>query len=1430
MDSHHADQTAQWQGWDACRLLRAETHKENLPKNGSLKIIVLENAVDERALQAAFEEEDTFPAALLKLAWCMVVGAYAGTEDVCTAVYMKNSEKLLRCRLDPKRSAANILSSLEEASLSNSDPDTVKGDVQQPTELFDSALSIIRTEPSATCGTIARRKRELLEARVDATKRTISIFYPTDIVSEQWARRVGLLFAKCIEKLAARTDDRLCDLDILPTADFEQIQLWNDKVFGNYDTCIHQVIHQTALKHPDRPAVCSWDGDFTYRELDSISSRVASKLHEQGVETGANVAFFFSKSKWAVVSMLAILKSGAAAVALSKDYPHARMQAILEFTGAAVLLVGFDLERKLDVEDKNFVKLVVDEKNFPSVPKGPDTEHSTLFTSTSVRSTDAAHIQFTSGSTGQPKGIVIEHASYLAVRCHEVFGITKESRVLQFASYTFDAILDEVYSSLVAGACICIPSEENRFNDLASCITDMKVTWVGITPTLARIIKPKDVPSVKTLCTWGETATTDIITEWADAVDLRNIYGPSETSGSTTVYSWSNGIRDPTNLGRAIPETIAWIVRTDNRALLAPIGAIGELVLQGPTVARGYLNDEARTAASFVNTLPWLHASTQKQRAYYTGDLVRYRDNGELQFCGRRDTQVKIRGNRIELGEIEYRINRSDASGETVSVVEVICPRYRPTHEHLVAFISDTSRNISATSPLKPIDEITKARHVEIVKALSKYLPEHFIPSAFLPVSCIPAVASGKADRKLLRAMAEALSESQLQSYLLTAAPKSEESSNVKSRDRNAMVDLWAEILGLTAHDVTPESNFFWLGGNSILAMKLAIAARRRGLEVTVAQILNNPGLDQLVSVISQKHQTQPQAAKKPDYKPLSSLSSVFATDFLERVAAPMLGVPASQIEDLALATDYQIENLAWSSLQTRGGTNYHTFDFASAVDSEQLQKAIRALVSYHAILRTVYFVYRRRVYQASLKQLPFEIVHCFGVDNPAIATTSLMQTESKQSLDITKALIKFWLLYGSENRVKRLVFRASHLQYDGVTIGRWWKELGLLFNDSSLAPTPSYFDYISFAANHDAPAAKAFWRKLLSGSSMTNVFQHHGIPYEHVLDGEVTRTIETKFLQPHAEITIGTAIKTAWSLVLAEMAGSRDVVFGSVIGGRNAPFPDVEHVAGACIDNIPVRVRLETDMTRLELLKAVQTQYFQAIRFENFRLKRIVEECTEWRPWERLGTLVEYENLGEDEEFFHIGGGNTYAANEIRPPADRHDTTIFSMPLGEKETFIALDFSKSMLSKATAQRILDRMVGHATLFHEDVNAQVSLAEAGELGLPKIPIDVPLESSHKEDAASNNETGDLELQHDEIRSLVQTAWVAELGCAHSALENAWAKNVPFYDVWGNLIAAYALVKHFQRHGLPVSMEDVLQHADMKSQVHLLLRLKKRPQE
>lgn len=1265
----------------------------------------------------------------------------------------------------------------------------------------------------------------LLEAEVELRSETIVVRYPSQIVSTLWATRAAGLLANCVNEVLTHPDDPLSDLDILPSAESDEIQVWNSKNLGRYDSCLHQVIHERMLEAPDDPAVCAWDGELTYRELDILSSHMAWKLHCLGVDTASNVAFLFKKSKWTVVSVLGILKAGAAAVALNPDFPLESSKHILKFTEATSLLVSRDLEEVLDTSEIAIVKIVVDEILFPDIPSLSDDR--SCFVASTVKPDDVAYIQFTSGSTGQPKGIMIEHQTYLAnaVSQHESCHVSRDSRVLHFASHSFDAFLVEIFTPLLVGACICIPSEERRLNDLAGAMRDLRVTWMGATPTLARVIKPQDVPGLQTLCTWGEPATADIIESWADAVELINIYGPSENSVEATSHSWSKGTRDPIHMGKGMKAVNTWIARIDNREKLAPIGAVGELVLQGPTVARGYLHDEARSAASFKNKVPWLPPSTAAQRMYYTGDLVRYTTNGSLEFWGRRDTQVKIRGHRVELGEIEYHINQSHAGSFMTSIVEVVRPIYRPAQKTLIAFFCERrDAGASKASLLQPASDMSRKKATAIEKHLTKYLASHSVPSLYLPLEYMPTLASGKADRQRLRKMAGSLSELELLDY----------SSHSTSSDRAPeteteilMARLWAEVLGIDVENISLDDSFFWLGGNSILAMRLAVAARKQGLLVTVAQILNNPRLQRLTAIVLKQEEADARNHQEqlPSYSPFSSLSGVFADEFMRTAVAPRLGVEVSDIEDVALATDYQIENLAWSSLKTRGGTNYVTFDFKVGVDERQLHMAIERLIRHHAILRTVYFAHRRRVYQVALKQLPIYIVYCSNTTDVEKETSTLVAADSRQPLDIAHALAKFYIVSDGRGQAKRLVIRASHLQYDGVTLIRWCKELGLALNNSALLPTASYFGYMDFATNHNEKDARQFWRKLLAGSAMTNVFQHASIPWKHVLDGEVTKVVDTASLRSKSDITIGTTIKAAWSLVLAEMAGTSGVVFGSVIWGRNAAFTGVEHIAGACIDNIPVRVLLNPNMTRLELLQQVQGQYFEAVSFENFQYKRIVQECTDWRPWERLSTLVEYENLGEESSRFNIGQENDFTVNEIRPPADRHDITIFSMPLGEEQTFIALDFCKAVIPESMAQRMLDRMVEHLEEFHNNVYGLVTLANFNESGLPQIPIPLDSTSSDADSGISVSQFGkdDIdEAKGQSTRELVETAWISVLASQKSELSIYWKNQVPFYEVWGNLIASHALARFYTQEGFEVSMEDILENSDMQSQAALLL--------
>ncbi|GAB0133979.1 nrps [Epichloe bromicola] len=1440
-----------WATWDACRVL-------NKKENGSAlgQAATTQFSVDKVSLSNFCQSQRATESTVVKLACCIAVGAYAGVGEACVGSRADGVQSVLRCHLDPDQTVARLLQEFQEIDLTAVRSSRNLLDLIDSAGLFDVILAIhgqssglewagtetrpdsksVGIETSHATGTSAAH----VMVEVDLSEQTINITCPAYKEAAIWAKRLADLISQTITALVKSPDERLCDLDLLPPSDAVEIARWNDRDLGSYQTCLHDEIRKRADERPDSLAVCAWDGDFTYRELDVLSSRVAWKLCHLGADVGSTVAFLFHKSKWTIVALLGILKSGASAVALNHDYPEERSLYILGITGVRILLVGRDLQDSLQssLGDSAIAKVVVDEAHFPlDVPSEPDTAE--RFTSSKVEPDDVAYIQFTSGSTGTPKGIMLEHRTYMAsaVSQHESCHVNENSRVLEFASHSFDAILVEVITPLLAGGCVCIASEQRRLNDLAGAIRDFQVNWMGLTPTLTRTLRPEEVPSLNVLCTWGEAATSDIIDSWADKVELINIYGPSENSVESTAHSWSKGDRDPSHLGRAMKAVNTWIVRIDNRERLAPIGTVGELAFQGPTVARGYLKDDSRNADSFRNYIPWLRAEERHQRIYYSGDLARYTSDGSIEFVGRRDTQVKIRGHRIELGEIEYHINQNLSASHAGSVVDMIAPSYRPTQRMLVAFINESNESATIVEkiPLKPASDQSRAKAADMEAYLANRLPTHFVPSLYLPLGYMPTNASGKANRRALKIACESLTEPELLAYSSSLA----QTKIAPQTDLEVKVaSLWSELLGVPVENIGRDDGFFWLGGNSILAMKFAVTAGREGFPLTVAEVLNNPRLAQLASLVEGMKRRSTDGSARPEqplaYQAFSTLPKELGDDFVSNVIAQRLGVEVEDIQDVALATDYQIENLAWSSLKTRGGTNYLTFNFSgTGVDALPLQHAIERLVMHHDILRTVYLAHGKRVFQVVMNRLPMDVVHCLYSRDTAKTTAAIVEADAPSPVDIARSLLKCWLIRGQDGATKTLILRASHLQYDGVSQIRLCKELGLAFTGQNLLSTASFPGYTHFAATHNEEAARVFWQKTLAGSSMTSVFRHTSIPWKHVLDGQVETIIDTGTVRSDSEITIGTTIKTAWSLVLAEMSGSKDIVFGSVIWGRNAMYPGVEHVTGACIDNIPVRVRLEDNITRRQLLQQVQGQYFEAVSFESFRFKRIVEECTDWSPWERLSTLVEYENLGEEVANFSLDETHSFEVDEIRPPADRHDITIYSTPVGPDKTFIALDFCKAAIPASLAQNMLDRLVYHIQEFHHEIDESVELQPLDVTNLPAIPmslpaspaaIPVPVDSgaaTSEPPPLTNSVTRSGEKPLGDTKKLVESAWTDILSCNPESIAVYWSERTPFYEVWGNLVAAYGLAKYYRDAGIDITMEQVLHSSDMRAQEELI---------
>ncbi|KAK1918711.1 hypothetical protein P3342_001760 [Pyrenophora teres f. teres] len=591
----------------------------------------------------------------------------------------------------------------------------------------------------------------------------------------------------------------------------EKMWAWNYEIPGVTNKCIHDLFAEQVLAQPNAPAICAWDGKMSYSVLDNLSTTLAGYLVKIGVKPEDVVPLCFEKSMWTVVAMLAVLKAGGAFAPLDPDHPASRHKEILRQTSARVVLLTAD-----------------DLPNFSATPG------------------NAAYILFTSGSTGIPKGVVLEHRA-VSTSClghGRAFGITDQSRVLQFTSYTFDFCMAEIITTLLYGGCICVPSDRDRRSDLAKAINAMGANWALLTPSVAQLLNPSDVPTLKILVIGGEQVTSTDWNRW-----------PTSSAPDTPPQAFTTG-----TIGRAIA-SVSWVVDPENHHKLAPLGSVGELLVEGP-IARGYLNDAEKTAAAFIEDPAWLMDGCQgyagrRGRLYKTGDLVQYNDDGNLVCLGRKDSQVKLRGQRIELGEIEHHL-RECLPEATQMAVEVILPSEESKHATLAAFVrlEQDYCHIPAVGILAGGNWKAQAVTIsDIVDALAERLPTHMIPTIFITLEVFPMTTSGKTDRKVLREIGASFTPQQLANVRTSRQGQKRQPTTPAER---AMQQLWAGVLAIAPDSIGLDDSFFRLGGDSIAAMKLVGEARRAGIQLTVADLFRNPRLDQLTAAATASTHASP--------------------------------------------------------------------------------------------------------------------------------------------------------------------------------------------------------------------------------------------------------------------------------------------------------------------------------------------------------------------------------------------------------------------------------------------------------------------------------------------------------------------------------------------------------------------------------------------
>lgn len=668
----------------------------------------------------------------------------------------------------------------------------------------------------------------VIECLVPDSRVETNIYYDETVLSGWQVQRLLYQFASVLKQLSAVTQDdsrNVSEVEVFSPEDRAEVAYWNRESPCCIYQCIHELFRQRYLSQPEAPAVCAWDGELTYHQLNDYASQFAAYLSSLGVGPEVFVPICLDKSAWTVVTMMGILMAGGVIVPLDPAHPVRRHQEILEELNTSIILCSPKYSHRYLQFVRTLVK--VDKDMITNIPLVNKSEKIVKQTTGS----NMAYVIFTSGSTGRPKGIMIEHMAFASSStAFEAATLMKStSRVLQFSSLSFDAAMMEIFTTLTCGACVCVPSEEERLRDIAKAICQMGVSWMLLTPSVASLVDPATVPCLQVLVCGGEAMSQDVLKKWANRVELINAYGPTESAVIATV---STRVSDhsPSCIGYGISATLTWVVDSDNDDRLSPLGAVGELALEGPTLARGYLNDAQKTVESFVENPAWTASFTSltslPRRIYKTGDLVRYNPDGSLEYIGRKDNNVKLHGQRMDLGEIEHRLNIDPR----VRRVMVLLPKTGLCQQRLIAVLSlsslstETAVLASSTCELVRDETRLKAAYSELVEVqnrLAGQLPSYMLPQTWSVVESLPMLVSGKLDRRRVKDWIENISEAAYEQIM--EAKQDGECTTETTVIMKTLQEIWAVVLDLPIERVDLNRSFLSLGAGSLTLRNMLV-------------------------------------------------------------------------------------------------------------------------------------------------------------------------------------------------------------------------------------------------------------------------------------------------------------------------------------------------------------------------------------------------------------------------------------------------------------------------------------------------------------------------------------------------------------------------------------------------------------------------------
>jgi amino acid adenylation domain-containing protein len=989
-----------------------------------------------------------------------------------------------------------------------------------------------------------------------------SLQYNVELFSSETIEGLVSNYESVLRAVAESTEQRIGEISLLKDAERQQVLEgwnWTERKYDRTRTVVELFEEQVAL-HPEALAVVYEEEEITYRELNRRANQVAHYLQQQGVGPEVLVGICLERSAEMVVGLLGTLKAGGAYLPLDPAYPRERLAFMLDDAGIRVLLTSEQLSSTLPATSALVVPL--DSALQQSLP-----DHNPLH---DVDALNLAYVIYTSGSTGRPKAVLVQHESLLnLVLWHQDrFNVSAADRATQLASLAFDAAVWELWPYLTTGGCVCLLRDAASLTaeELRDWLIEHSVTMSFLpTPLAERVLNldwPERIP-LRTLLTGGDRLRTNKDASLPFA--LVNNYGPTEctvvaTSGE--VQSKDDSSSEP-SIGRPIANTNVYVVNEWLEP--APVGTTGELVIGGAGVARGYHDQPNMTAEQFT---PDPFTGKEGSRVYRTGDVVRWRRNGELEFICRKDGQIKVRGYRVELGEVEAALEQHDSIKQSVVAVR----EGERGDGRLVGY-------------LVPVGGQTLALN-ELREYLAGKLPHYMVPTAFVILDELPLTANGKIDHKALPLP----DGSQLfgeREYVEPGNPTEQ-----------IIANIWAEVLGLDR--VGANDNFFELGGHSLLATQVISRVRESfKIELPLRTLFESPEVRALAEKIAA---TMPGADLEGP----------------RRVERRAEGMPLSFAQQrLWFMQQWELESA--------------TYNIPTAVRLSgelvvpALEQSLQEIIRRHESLRTRFIVeageVRQQITEEWAVRLTVEDLEAESVE----ARDEVLEQEIRKPFDLNQVpLLRVRLLRVAANE-HVLLLVVHHIIADGWSMGVLLRELVSLYEsrrrgEQSDLPQleVQYVDYAEWQRERLSGDAlseqERYWKEQLADASpilelpadrvRPTVQTFSGGRESLKLSAELSERL--KVVSRQTDVTLFMVLLAAFQILLSRQTGQDDIVVGTPTAGRN--HRSIESLIGIFLNTLVLRTGLSGNPTFRELLARVREVCLGAYAHQEMPFEKLLE------------------------------------------------------------------------------------------------------------------------------------------------------------------------------------------------------------------------------